>query len=342
LGVPTTRSLAVVKTGELVFRESALPGAVLTRVASSHIRVGTFQYLAAIQDNDGLMQLADYAIARHYPGLQTESDRYLSFLTHVMKRQAELIAKWLQFGFIHGVMNTDNMAISGETIDYGPCAFLDRYHPNTVFSSIDQGGRYAYGNQPTIAHWNLVRLAEAMLPLFHDDEPEAIRLATHVLETFPAMFDEAWLKSMGSKLGLADAVKDDRKLIEDLLQWMADEQLDFTSTFRDLMSEEALQTEPYLQPRFVAWKGSWKERLARSKFSAAEIKAMMSRANPAVIPRNHHVEQSLEAATRDNDLEPMHKLLGALSKPFEETEENGVYRQPPEPSEHVYQTFCGT
>jgi uncharacterized protein YdiU (UPF0061 family) len=342
LGIPTTRSLAVASTGEPVYRNEALPGAVLTRVAASHIRVGTFQYFAAMQDSVGLKILADYTIQRHYPELSDNKNPYIPFLEAVLERQASLVAHWMRVGFVHGVMNTDNVAISGETIDYGPCAFLDRYHPHTVFSSIDHGGRYAYGNQPSICHWNLVRFAETLLPIIHENEQQAIKIATEILEHFPAIFEKHWLEQMGRKLGLLEPNSSDKPLIEELLQWMADEQLDFTTTFSDLTRGVNLQAEPYCQTRFLTWHRQWRARLQSSELDIALAHSTMSKANPLVIPRNHRVEEALDSATYRNEFEPLKKLLQAIKSPYEETPDKADYVAPPLPSQQVYQTFCGT
>lgn len=342
LGIPTTRSLAVASTGEPVYRDEALPGAVLTRIASSHIRVGTFQYFAAIRDDQGLRTLADYTINRHYPDLMESEDRHIDLLKTVIDRQASLIAKWMRVGFVHGVMNTDNVAISGETIDYGPCAFMDRYHPNTVFSSIDHGGRYAFGNQPSICHWNLVRFAETLLPLIHEQESEAIRIATEILDGYPALFEAHWIEQMGRKLGLVDATASDKPLIEELLQWMAEELLDYTTIFSELTRGFDASTEPFTQARFREWHAKWQDRLKRTGRSTEAIIATMQAANPYVIPRNHRVEEALDAATYRNDLEPLHRLLKAIRTPYETTKDNADYAAPPAPTQQVYQTFCGT
>lgn len=342
LGIPTTRSLAVVSTGEPVYRDQALPGAVLTRVASSHIRVGTFQYFAAIRDNAGLQTLADYTIDRHYPDLTTSDNKYIDLLKTVIDRQASLVSHWMRVGFVHGVMNTDNVAISGETIDYGPCAFLDRYHPHTVFSSIDHGGRYAFGNQPSICHWNLVRFAETLLPLLHKEESEAIRIATEILEGYPALFETHWLAQMGSKIGLEDANESDKPLIDALLQWMSEELIDYTTFFSQLTRGFDKNAEPFNQPRFRSWHESWQTRLKRSGRPDSAITNTMANANPYVIPRNHRVEEALDAATYRNDLDPLHRLLKAIRSPYLPTQENADYDSPPAPTQQVYQTFCGT
>ncbi|MBY0227907.1 MAG: YdiU family protein [Gemmataceae bacterium] len=328
LGIPTTRSLAVVTTGEPVYRERPLKGAILTRVASSHLRVGTFEYAAAFQGEDAVRTLADYAIRRHYPEL-TDAPR-LEFLRAVLERQASLIARWQLVGFIHGVMNTDNMAISGETIDYGPCAFMDAYDPATVFSSIDRAGRYAYGNQPRIAQWNLARFAETLLPLLDADTEKAVGMATGVLEEFPARYEGHWQEGMRRKLGLRTA---DAGLAERLLEWMRGARADFTNTFRDLSSEEALTGEKYQDAAFQAWLAEW-----RAKGPDA---ALMRSANPAVIPRNHRVEEALAAAEDRDDLSPLHALLEALASPYEERPGLERYREP-NPDAACYKTFCGT
>ena len=333
LGIPTTRALAVVKTGEAVRREGAYPGAVLTRVAASHIRVGTFQYFAARNDAEALQALTDYTIARHYPG----ADGPLGLLEAVVARQARLVAQWMGVGFIHGVMNTDNMAISGETIDYGPCAFMDRYHPQTVFSSIDQFGRYAFDKQADIALWNLAQLASALLPLMGGATQDAIDRATAVLHDFPKRFTEEWLAVFRPKIGLATAEADDSRLIQSLLDRMAATGADFTNSFRALARGTARDAFP--QPdAYDAWETGWQARLAREPEGA---QARMRAANPAVIPRNHRVEEAIQAGLR-GDFTPFEKLMNILSHPFEETEDNAPYMAPPKPEERVMRTFCGT
>jgi uncharacterized protein YdiU (UPF0061 family) len=330
LGIPTTRSLAVVTTGEPVYRENVLPGAVLTRVAASHIRVGTFEYAIAFQGVEGVRALADYAIVRHYPSLQKEAKPYVAFLREVITRQARLIAQWMQVGFIHGVMNTDNMLISGETIDYGPCAFMDDYNPATVFSSIDRNGRYAYGNQPPIAQWNLTRLAETLVPLLDEDESRAIEIAKECLESFGREFAENWFKGMASKLGITDTGPDDQKLIEDLLQLMQERQLDFTNTFASLTHGDKLDE---VLPE--VWLTRWKARRPDL--------ALMQEVNPQVIPRNHLVEAALSAAVENSDLTSFQELLRALQKPFtlEKTLPARFFEPAPRGGD-PYQTFCGT
>jgi len=348
LGIPTTRSLAVVATGEPVYREQIVPGAVLTRVAASHIRVGTFQYFAARGDQDGLRELLEYVIARHYPAAREAHSPALAVLQEVARRQVELIARWLLVGFIHGVMNTDNMALSGETIDYGPCAFMDEYDPKTVFSSIDHGGRYSYGNQPAIAQWNLARLAETLLPLIDPDADKAVGLATAVLEPFIDQFDALFLDGMRRKIGLSTALDGDAELVRNLLTLMQQSHADFTLTFRRL---SLMAADPAEQPRvrelFAAesdierWLKTWQERLAQDPQSATERLASLRAANPAYIPRNHRVEAALTAA-EGGDYALFRKLLGILERPYDAQPEVAEYSQPPQPSERVLHTFCGT
>jgi uncharacterized protein YdiU (UPF0061 family) len=353
LGIPTTRSLAVVTTGERVFREDVLPGAVLTRVASSHVRVGTFQYFAARGDQESLRELLTYVIARHYPEARDADVPALAVLRAVAERQAALIAEWMRVGFIHGVMNTDNMAISGETIDYGPCAFMDKYDPKTVFSSIDHGGRYAYANQPGIARWNVARLAETLLPLIDSDIDKAVGLATEVVESFIAQFDAYFLDAMRRKIGLATAVEGDADLINRLLATMHNAGADFTLTFRGLALEAQDPTHApggrsELRELFGTdcaidgWLRDWRERLVNDPQSAAERGAGMRRVNPAFIPRNHRVEAALEAASNGGDYQPFQQLLGILQRPYADQPEHASFGQPPEPSERVFKTFCGT
>jgi serine/tyrosine/threonine adenylyltransferase len=332
LGIPTTRSLAVVTTGEAVYREEILPGAVLTRVAASHIRVGTFEYAAALGDPVALRALTDYTVERHYPELVDCENKYSEFLKAVIERQAALIARWQCVGFIHGVMNTDNMAISGETIDYGPCAFMDAYDPATVFSSIDRHGRYAYGRQPFIAQWNLARFAEALLPLLSDDEKEAVAMANEAIEGFEARFKHHWLSGMRAKLGLFNEEAEDAVLIKDLLDWMQETKADFTNTFRDLSSVS--------QSEHRDWHQRWQDRLGRQPQSREEVLAQMRRHNPAFIPRNHKVEEALAAAVHGNDLNVLHRLLAVLARPYEDAPDNSRYAAP-SPAQG-YQTFCGT
>ena len=348
LGIPTTRSLAAVATGDYVFREMPLPGAVLTRVAASHIRVGTFQYFAARGDHDGLKMLADHVIARHYPEARTAATPYRMLLDLVMRRQAGLIARWMGVGFIHGVMNTDNMTLSGDTIDYGPCAFVDTYHPATVFSSIDSQGRYAFANQPRIAQWNLARLAETLLPLFATDADAALAEAQQAIDAFPTLFEPALAEVMRGKLGLASGEDDDLALAQALLECMAQGGADFTLTFRALadaeMPGDGEAAWRRLFPDPVAldpWLQRWRVRLARDTRPAPARRAAMLATNPARIPRNHRVEEAITAALAD-DLEPFERLLAALEAPFEARSEYSDYMLPPKPEEVVQQTFCGT
>lgn len=341
LGIPTTRSLAVVGTGENIVREQILPGAVLTRVAASHIRVGTFEYAAALKDPLVLKVLTDYTIRRHYPDLAEGEAPARALLEAVIERQAKLVAQWLLVGFIHGVMNTDNMALSGETIDYGPCAFMDAYDPATVFSSIDRNGRYAYGNQPQIAQWNLARLAEALLPLLHDDEKKAIALAEESLGKFSPSFQRHWLSGLRAKLGFLNEEDGDFDLAKDLLAWMHEAKADFTNTFADLSSGGTLSQGIYSNGEFAAWRARWLARMARQSAHADEARATMRAANPVVIPRNFRVEEALAAAVA-GDLAVMQRLLEVLAKPFELTVDNEPYRAAPPPGGESYRTFCGT
>jgi uncharacterized protein YdiU (UPF0061 family) len=341
LGIPTTRSLAVVTTGEPVYRMSVLKGAILTRVAASHIRVGTFEYLAFRRDEPTLRMLADHAIDRHYPELAHARNKYLEFFRAVTDRQAALVARWQLVGFIHGVMNTDNMAISGETIDYGPCAFMNVYRPDTVFSSIDHAGRYAYGNQPAIAQWNLARLAEALLSLLDPEPEKAVALATSVLGDYPARFERYWLAGMRQKLGLQTAEVGDVELIRSLLDWMEKARADFTNTFRDLSSEGPPASDQYKDSHFQAWYARWQQRLGRDGQPPAAIAAAMRTANPVVIARNHRVEEALSAAEEHDDVSAVHRLLAALAAPYEESAELAPYQEAPA-DEGTYRTFCGT
>ncbi len=338
LGIPTTRSLAVAATGEEVFRTEVLPGAVLTRVAASHIRVGTFQYAAAHEDLAALRALADHTLQRHFPEVEPGETRYFDFYQSVMARQAALIAKWLHVGFIHGVMNTDNMALSGETIDYGPCAFMDHYDPNTVFSSIDRQGRYAYGKQPEIARWNLARLAETLLPLLHEDRNIAIDLVNEALGAFEDRFRGYWLAGMRAKLGIFTAEREDATLVQSLLDWMEKNRMDFTNTFRAL---GGLAGPAFPDAEFLHWHERWTARLGRQPQTAAEIGEIMYSHNPSVIPRNHNVEEALAAASDHGDLSVMQRLLTVLAKPYE-ADPPAEYTSPAPPGLPAYQTFCGT
>ncbi|MBM7094988.1 YdiU family protein [Bacillus sp. H-16] len=339
LGIPTSRSLSVVTTGEPVYRETELPGAILTRTAASHLRFGTFQYSAGVGKVDDLSTLADYAIERHYPHVKNDENRYFSFLKEVMRSQASLVAKWQHIGFIHGVMNTDNMTISGETIDYGPCAFMDTYDPKTVFSSIDVQGRYAYGNQPYITGWNLARFSEALLPLLHKDEEEAVKLAQAVMADFSKRYKRIWLDGMRKKLGLLNEEKEDESLVEKLLSVMQKNKADYTNTFRALSFDQPVD-ELSCSAEFSEWYGQWQSRLNRQEGSNESSRKVMQQTNPAVIPRNHKVEEALEAAG-EGDFSVLERLLDALSKPYTKKPEK-EYTTPPEPSNRSYRTFCGT
>jgi len=347
LGVPTTRSLAVVATGETIARDTPLPGAVLARVAASHLRVGTFQYAAATGDTELLDRLARYAMTRHHPAALEAANPYLAFYECVVEAQAQLLARWMHLGFIHGVMNTDNMTISGETIDYGPCAFMDRYQPNTVFSSIDTGGRYAYGNQPTIAQWNLARLAETLLPFFAPEQDDAVAIATEVLRGFTDRFNAHWLAGMRTKLGLpADAAGADAgAVVEHLLALLQAQQIDFTTCMRSLSSAVRGDTEPIAAlfadaAAFQQWLANWRAARATDTRPANEVADQMDLVNPLYIPRNHLVEEALAAATA-GDMAPFHTLLDVLQQPF--TERPGLQRfAEPGPADTGYRTFCGT
>ncbi|MGJ4947078.1 protein adenylyltransferase SelO [Bradyrhizobium sp. HKCCYLS20291] len=348
LGIPTTRSLAAVVTGEQVYRGTGLPGAVLTRVATSHIRVGTFQYFAARQDVEAVRRLADHVIDRHYPDLAGTERPYHALLDAVIARQAKLIADWLLVGFIHGVMNTDNSSVSGETIDYGPCAFMDGYDPKQVFSSIDEFGRYAFANQPRIALWNLTRLAECLLPLFGDDKDEGIKQAEAALDGFAAQFTDAHQAGLRRKLGLSTQAEGDQPLAQALFDAMAAAKADFTLTFRrlsdaagsgDLSGARALFEDP---SGFDEWAARWQQRLAREPQAPAERQAAMRKVNPAFIPRNHRIEAVITAAVENDDYAPFEELHAVLARPYDDQPDRAAYADPPQPEERVLQTFCGT
>ena len=341
LGIPTTRSLAVVKTGENVIRETPLPGAILTRVAASHIRVGTFQYVTATEDEKNLKTLFDYTIDRHYPKIKDSKTPAIDLLKIVMEKQIKLVVDWMRVGFIHGVMNTDNMAISGETIDYGPCAFMDAYDPETVFSSIDHNGRYAYFNQPGITKWNLARFAETLLPLIDKNKDKAIKIVTEIINNFGEIYKKNWLEMMRKKLGLIEKKNNDEKLINDLLSLLHEQKADYTNTFCSLMDEDVQNDKIFNNKEFIDWHQKWKECLAKNNNSTEESLKLMRSVNPIVIPRNHKVEEVLEAANKD-DLNPFHDFLKVLEKPYENQIKNNNYQSPAPPSEKKYQTFCGT
>lgn len=339
LNIPTTRSLAVVVTGESVMRDELLSGAVLTRVAKSHIRVGTFQFASTLNDIQKLKALTDYTIDRHYPECKEKDNPYLAFLNAVIERQALLVSQWMHVGFIHGVMNTDNMAISGETIDYGPCAFMDRYHPETVFSSIDRQGRYAYANQAPIAQWNLARFAETLLPLIDQDDDRSIELATQSVNSFSEQFQAAWLKGMQQKIGLFSEEISDTDLINELLVLMQKNKADYTLTFRHLSSDAILKNAIFEDRSFKAWYQKWMHRIQKQKEGEKASKLMMLKHNPAVIPRNYLVEKALSLAIMEQDYKFLNDLISALQKPYEDSK---IFSEPPLEEDKSYQTFCGT
>ncbi len=341
LGIPTTRSLAVTVTGEAVLRQDGwLPGGVLTRVAASHIRVGTFEWAAGAGGPPALRELTAYTLRRHFPERAESPEPARALLQAVVERQAELIARWMHVGFIHGVMNTDNMALSGETIDYGPCAFMDVYDPATVFSSIDRRGRYAYGNQPSIAQWNLARFAEAILPLVHEDGETAVGIATEIIGSFTGLYQNHWLAGMRGKLGLSNSEPEDLQLAFGLLDWMKEGHRDFTNTFATL-DPAAAPDGAEADPAFNAWRESWVARLSRQPQSAAGSRALRESGNPAVIPRNHLVEAAIDTAI-NGDLQPMKDLLEVLSRPYDHTAVPSRYRDPAPDGEERYVTYCGT
>ena len=341
LGIPTTRSLAVVKTGENVIRETPLHGAILTRVAESHIRVGTFQYAVIAEDKKDLKTLLDYTIDRHYPHIKNSKTPAVDLLKIVIEKQTKLIVDWMRVGFIHGVMNTDNMAISGETIDYGPCAFMDVYDPETVFSSIDQNGRYAFFNQPGITKWNLARFAECLIPLINEDKNTAIQIVTEVINNFSEIYEKNWFEMMRKKLGLLGEESKDEKLIMDLLTWMHKNKADYTNIFCFLMNQNLEKSKIYNDQSFLDWKKQWQKRLKINSNSSEESLKLMRSNNPLVIPRNHKVEEALEAANND-DLNPLENLLRILEKPYEDKKKINEYQSPAPLSNKIYKTFCGT
>ena len=339
LNIPTTRSLAVVKTGEKVVRENLLQGAILTRVASSHLRVGTFQYIAATQNIENLNTLVDYTINRHYPEIKTSNSKALDLLNLVMEKQCQLVINWMRVGFIHGVMNTDNMAISGETIDYGPCAFMDHYDPKTVFSSIDKFGRYAFSNQPPITKWNLARFAECLIPLIDKDENTAIKLATDLIDNFQNIYEDKWLNMIRDKLGLFGEEKNDKKLINDLFNWMEKNKADYTNTFCHLMGINS--DEVYKNVEFINWKNEWKKRSELNNSTKEKQSKLMKSNNPIVIPRNHKVEEALDEADKGS-LDKMKKFLAILKNPYDNQNNIQEYQTPAPSNNEKYQTFCGT
>jgi uncharacterized protein YdiU (UPF0061 family) len=341
LNIPTTRSLAVVKTGEKIVRENLLPGAILTRVASSHIRVGTFQYIAAKQNTDDLNTLIDYTINRHYPELKISNQKAIDLLNLVMEKQCQLVVNWIRVGFIHGVMNTDNMAISGETIDYGPCAFMDTYNPKTVFSSIDKLGRYAFSNQPPITKWNLARLAECLIPLIDKNEDTAIKIATKTIDNFQNVYEKKWLNMMRDKLGLFGEDQNDLKLINNLLNWMESNQADYTNTFCYLMKIDTNNDLKFKDINFINWHKEWENRILINNGSKEKSINLMKKTNPIFIPRNHKVEEALENANKNN-FQHLNDLLDVVKKPYTNNENLKQYKRPANLNGIKYQTFCGT
>ncbi len=353
LGVPTTRALAAVSTGEIVRREELFPGAILTRVARSHIRIGTFQFFSASQDIDALRHLTNYVIKRYYPEAENAPIPCLAMLEEIVERQAKLVAQWQCIGFIHGVMNTDNMSVAGETIDFGPCAFMDHYHPETVFSYIDQMGRYAYQNQPSIALWNLAQLANTLLPLIADDTEIALEQAQVTINSYSECFEQAYLTGMRAKLGLTEVHDNDITLINDLLERMAENHADFTLTFRGLSELSISKARDNAQNNVVRnlfdkpaafdqWMTTWRQRLIQESSGDSTRRAAMLSINPAVIPRNHQVEAVIQAAVSDNDFIPFEQLMLVLAKPYEDQSDYQQYTLPPQPEEVVRNTFCGT
>ncbi len=337
LGIPTTRSLAVVETGEKVYREVPLKGSILTRVASSHIRIGTFQFLAAHKDYEGMKSLLDFSIKRHFSNLKFSENLAIEFINAVMQKQINLIVEWMRVGFIHGVMNTDNSTISGETIDYGPCAFMDHYDANTVFSSIDTQGRYSFANQPSIIQWNLVRLAECLLPLIDKDEKRSIEIAQNLINTFSSLFKDKWLQMMKKKLGIKDQSEDDEELINNLIKWMQQKKPDFTNTFCNLMNYDHADDEEFEDDEFNNWKREWKKRVESKEY----LDVMIS-CNPTLIPRNYLVEEALSEAETDGKFDKFNELNAIISSPYQLKKVNIKYLETPSKTNIPYKTFCGT
>ena len=337
LGIPTTRSLAVVETGEKVYREVPLKGSILTRVASSHIRIGTFQFLAAHKDYEGIKSLLDFSIKRHFSNLKFSENLAIEFIKAVMQKQINLIVEWMRVGFIHGVMNTDNSTISGETIDYGPCAFMDHYDANTVFSSIDTQGRYSFANQPSIIQWNLVRLAECLLPLIDKDEKRSIEIAQNLINTFSSLFKDKWLQMMKKKLGIKDQSEDDEELINNLIKWMQQKKPDFTNTFCNLMNYDHADDEEFEDDEFNNWKREWKKRVESKEY----LDVMIS-CNPTLIPRNYLVEEALSEAETDGKFDKFNELNEIISSPYQLKKVNIKYLETPSKTNIPYKTFCGT
>lgn len=342
LGIPTTRSLSVAATGDNIFRGTSLPGAILTRVSKSHIRVGTFEYAAKFGKIEDIKALADYTIKRHFPDIAGDKNPYLSLLKNVIKSQASLISKWQKIGFIHGVMNTDNMAISGETIDYGPCAFMDVYDPETVFSSIDRYGRYSYKNQPIIGAWNLARFAESLLPLLNSDQESAVSLAEDAVNSFNDLYYSNWIKEMRSKMGIFNKEVEDISLVEELLDLMKRYKADFTNTFVSLTFDRLDDSEIYKCEEFKNWNKKWNDRLSRQSQSKEESKILMKKSNPIIIPRNHLVEKALQVAENQKDYRELYALLKVLSNPYDDSNIDSKYSQAADISSTPYVTYCGT
>jgi uncharacterized protein YdiU (UPF0061 family) len=340
LHISTTRSLAVIKTGDEVYREYVSDGAVLTRVATSHIRVGTFQYAAKNLPKEELREFCDYVIQRHYPEVANDTNPPLAFLKKVQEKQIDLIVNWMRVGFIHGVMNTDNMSIPGETIDYGPCAFMNTYHPSTVFSSIDRNGRYAFGNQPSIAQWNSACLASALIPIIHEDKEEAVKLCQEVIYEFPVIYEQRWAKMMCSKLGILEEQADDDLLIKELLTWMEENQADYTNTFLQLTKSSEDHTGIYASNDFQTWFDRWKKRVAI--YSLDAVNKLLSTSNPKFIPRNHLVEKALHQAANLNDFGLFHSLLEVVQRPYDQHTEYTHFQEPPLDGDAGYKTYCGT
>ena len=344
LGVPSSRSLAVVTTGEVVFRETSQPGAVVTRVASSHLRVGSFEYFAVRENHEAMRTLADYAIGRHYPEIESnDPERFLLLLEKVIQRQIELVTEWLRVGFIHGVMNTDNTTISGETIDFGPCAMMGIYHPETVFSSIDRQGRYAYGNQPIIAQWNMARFAETLLPLIDSDQQRAIDAASSLIADFSGQFKQSYLQMMANKLGLSESSPQNDELILDLLSRMEQQQLDYTITFERLNhSLSSKSIELTVAEELGDWYLKWRQRLEILPDTTTDIQERMSQANPLVIPRNHHMEKVIRTCIESGEANAAEEFIEVLSSPYTKTDKTWLFQDAPEDADEGYQTFCGT
>jgi len=347
LGIPTTRALAAIKTGDQLERDGLLPGGIMTRIASSHIRIGTFEYARFHKDNQLIKKLTDYSIARHFPDTANVENPYLAFFAAVCNQQALLIANWMSVGFIHGVMNTDNMTISGETIDFGPCAFMDSYDPSTVFSSIDVNKRYAYANQPAILTWNLTRLAETLIPLIHKDKNESIKLLTEVLQLIKPVYTNYWLSIMRSKIGLSKEDQNDIEIISNFLEIMEEEKADFTLCFRSLSKAligdgQTIRALFNNSRRFDGWMMIWQERISQEGIAEEKIAATMNKVNPIYIPRNHKVEEALHEAVFKNNMLPFNKLHSLLQNPFEEIDGFESFKEPAPKSDIPYKTFCGT